>query len=60
MKNQTFAYHVNKEKNDFATWIRDIIGDAELAERLGKKKDKASTIKLVNDRVKSLQKALSD
>ncbi len=59
MKRQTFSYHINKEKNDFATWIRDVVGDVELAEKLMKERDKASTIKLVNSRLKQLQKSTS-
>ena len=59
MKRQTFSYHVNKEKNDFATWIRDVIVDAELAEKLSKKTDKTSTLNKVNSRLKQLQEAVS-
>ena len=59
MRMQTFAYHVNKEKNDFAAWIRGIIGDVELADKLSRKRDKASSIELVSNRIKALQKALS-
>ena len=34
MDDVTFAHHVNKEKNDFATWVRDCIRDDDLAETL--------------------------
>jgi hypothetical protein len=30
----TYAHHVNSDKNDFASWIRDAIGDSELAAKL--------------------------
>jgi hypothetical protein len=34
MSDETFRYHVNESKNDFATWVRDVIGDDELAAML--------------------------
>ena len=40
MSDETFRNHVNKDKNDFAAWISDVIGDVELAESLGGEKDK--------------------
>ncbi len=36
MTDETFAYHANAEKNDFANWVRDIIKDEKLAEDLRK------------------------
>ena len=36
MPDETFSYHVNGEKNDFSSWIRDVIGDATLAKELQK------------------------
>jgi len=30
----TYGHHANNEKNDFANWIRDAIGDSELSGRL--------------------------
>jgi hypothetical protein len=34
MSDETFTFHANPEKNDFSNWIRDIIGDGELADEL--------------------------
>ena len=31
MAEDVFKYHVTKDKNDFATWIHDILHDDELA-----------------------------
>jgi hypothetical protein len=35
-----FSFHVNSEKNDFANWIRDVFGRAELADTILPIKDK--------------------
>ena len=40
LEDQIFNYHVTTEKNDFATWIKDIFKDVELAEKLAGVKDK--------------------
>lgn len=34
MSDETFAYHVNREKNDFGRWITDVIGDSVLAKNI--------------------------
>ena len=31
MSDDTFAYHVNLEMNDFSKWVKDIINDDKLA-----------------------------
>jgi len=56
MKVKTFNHHVNKDKNDFSSWINDVIGDVKLADDLKKSTDKKSISKKVSDKVKSLKK----
>jgi hypothetical protein len=34
ISDDTFAYHVNSERNDFSKWVKDIIGDEKLASDL--------------------------
>ena len=34
MSEDTFRHHVNKEKNDFATWVSDVYGEAKVATEL--------------------------
>ena len=43
MDESVFSYHVTDYKNDFANWINDVVGDAELADelRMITEKDKA-------------------
>jgi hypothetical protein len=40
LEDQIFNHHVTSDKNDFATWIKDIFKDIELAEKLAGVKDK--------------------
>jgi hypothetical protein len=40
LEDKVFNYHVTPDKNDFATWIKDIFKDIELAEKLAGVKDK--------------------
>ncbi|MFH0955044.1 MAG: DUF5752 family protein [Candidatus Micrarchaeota archaeon] len=32
--NETFLYHMREKQNDFSVWVRDVIGDATLANKL--------------------------
>ena len=57
MGKNDFAHHVNAQRNDFAAWIRQVIGDKDLAKSLGKIKTKAALAKKVSERVKALKKA---
>ncbi len=58
MNKNVFQAHVNKEKNDFANWINDIIKDEKLAKDISKTKEKKEVIKKITQRVKWLnQKA---
>ena len=34
MSYETYHYHVTGTKNDFSTWVRDVIGDKTLAKQL--------------------------
>lgn len=36
----TFEYHVNSNKNDFATWIKEGLGDPALADSIKRVKTK--------------------
>lgn len=50
-----FAHHVNAEKNDFATWIYDVIGDVSLATELMKTTKKTDITKKIKERVAQLK-----
>ena len=38
MDDEVFLHHVNKEKNDFADWVEQVLGDPECAAALRKSK----------------------
>jgi hypothetical protein len=55
MSKDTFKYHVNAEKSDFSTWVKDIIGDEYLAHELRKSKDSKNAAKIVAKRIEYLK-----
>jgi len=55
MDDNTHDHHVNTERNDFSNWIKDIVQDEKLANELTKKKNRKSTHKTVNNRIKTLK-----
>jgi len=56
MSKDTFNFHVNRYKNDFSNWIRDVIGDKKLAEDLMKARTKNAATKIVSTRIRTLEK----
>ncbi|MBI2830169.1 MAG: hypothetical protein HYX81_03325 [Chloroflexi bacterium] len=54
MSDNTYQYHANDQKNDFANWARDVFGDQKLASDLMKAKSQAQAAKAVNQRLASL------
>jgi len=49
MDEKVFKNHVNKNKNDFALWVRNIVGDKELAVKLSKAGSKRDMISLLEN-----------
>ncbi len=52
MSKDTFSYHVNKEKNDFAVWIKNVLQDEILANKLTKIKTLKTMSKAVGEGLK--------
>ncbi|MBU0472160.1 MAG: DUF87 domain-containing protein [Nanoarchaeota archaeon] len=50
MKQSDFEQHVNKDKNDFAEWVKNAVGDEELAKHIALKKDKNEILDLLTVR----------
>jgi|SRR3989344_3276788 len=55
MENEVFYHHVSRGKNDFANWVRDIIGDEDFAKKIRKVKHKYQLKELINKRIRELQ-----
>lgn len=51
MSDETFAYHANTAKNDFSTWVEDIIGDEKLARDLQKARTRAQAASVTANRI---------
>ncbi len=56
MNEETFKYHVNKEKNDFAAWVKDALKNNTLASKLLKTKSIESAVKAVDNVLKKYEK----
>ncbi|MBI2143474.1 hypothetical protein HYU20_04010 [Candidatus Woesearchaeota archaeon] len=49
-----FRYHVNRDKNDFEVWIRDVIKDKDLAREIARVKTRETLIRKISERVEEL------
>ena len=56
ISDDTFQHHVNNEKNDFSNWVRDVIGDENLANDLLSSKSRYSALNKIRNRLNSLKK----
>ena len=52
MSGETYVYHANREKNDFAAWVREVARDEKLAAELMKAKTRSAAFRAVADRLK--------
>lgn len=50
-----FRYHVNRDKNDFEVWIRDVIKDKDLAREIARVKTRETLIRKITERVDELR-----
>ncbi len=48
MDDETFGHHVNKEKNDFANWIKYVFKNEKLADWVSRRKSREGILKTVN------------
>ena len=54
-KPEQFLHHVNRQKNDFAKWISEVVGDAILAQRIRVLKTREAMAKAVQQRINALK-----
>ncbi len=55
MSEDTYRYHAGANKNDFANWLRDVVGDSTLAGQVAKAPTRAGAAGKVDLRVRSLR-----
>ena len=56
MDERTFSHHVNKNKNDFHNWVKDVHKDRKLAKLLSTVVDRKSAAAVVKNRIGEVQK----
>jgi hypothetical protein len=56
MSEETYAYHVSTDKNDFSRWVRDVIKDENLAAELQSSISRTEATKRVGTRVAKLSR----
>jgi len=56
MSDETFRYHLGGGRNDFSKWIREVVGDEELANDLSKAKSRGEAGRAVGHRVSLLER----
>ena len=54
---EQFRHHVNREKNDFAKWVDEVVQDAWLAKAVARVRSAAALDRKVEARVKQLKRA---
>jgi len=52
MAEETYAYHVNKSRNDFAKWTEEVLKNKKVATELKKAKNKLGALKKVASEIK--------
>lgn len=52
MPNETYFYHANDERNDFGSWIADVLNEVEFAKQLAKSKTRQEAVKTLESYLK--------
>ncbi len=52
MSDETYRYHVNKVKNDFYNWIKDVFKDRKLATEIKKSRNRISAANKLKKKLK--------
>jgi hypothetical protein len=58
MTDEVFSYHANQERNDFSTWVGDIVRDGALAADLRQAFSRSAAAIIVTQRVTALSDSL--
>jgi hypothetical protein len=55
MSDETYHYHSGEGRNDFSKWVRDVVGDTQLAEDLSKATSRVQASRAVAQRISFLE-----
>jgi hypothetical protein len=55
MNNGTYRYHRDEGKNDFSKWVREVVGDTELATELDRAESREQAAGAVAKRISFLE-----
>jgi hypothetical protein len=58
MSDETFHHHLEGERNDFSKWVREVVGDEQLASDLAKAKSRLQASRVVAERISLLESRL--
>jgi len=58
MSDETFSHHVSEARNDFSSWVKDVIGDDKLAGDLKRSKTRTQAARYVANRITWLKSKL--
>ncbi len=58
ISDEVFAYHASGQKNDFAAWVQEVIGDSVLARQLEVVDTKEEVAAVLRRRVAELRRAI--
>ena len=54
MAEETYSFHANKAKNDFAKWTEEVLKNKKVATELKKAKDRMDALKKVAQEIKKI------
>ena len=57
MSDETFRYHANETKNDFAKWVQEVVGDTRLSVALLRSSTRLQAVQAAAERVTALESA---
>jgi hypothetical protein len=52
MSDESYGYHANLEKNDFSSWVKEVLKEPGLASSLRRAKSRADALNLVKNRLR--------
>lgn len=58
MEDQTYKFHANSDKNDFANWIKEIVKDQNLAKEMLRARNRTSAARKVSSRIQLLKEMI--